>query len=190
MATPVVHVWPHVLQLSTSVVVFVQPPLQRFGVAPEHPEAHEYVLPEATHVGVAPLHAVPQPPQLFAVLSVTQAPLQLVKPVSQAKVHALFTHTAWALATLVVQAWPHVAQLFESLVGSTQLPLQFVGAADGHPETHEYAPAEPAHTAVLPLHPLPQLPQFAEVVNWTQAPPQRLYPLLQANEQVPSRHAG
>jgi hypothetical protein len=54
--------------------------------------------------------------------------------------------------------------LFESLVGSTQLPLQFIGAADGHPDTHEYTPAVPAHTPALPLHALPQLPQLAAVV--------------------------
>jgi hypothetical protein len=54
--------------------------------------------------------------------------------------------------------------LFESLVGSTQLPLQFIGAAEGHPDTHEYTPAVPAHTPALPLHALPQLPQLAAVV--------------------------
>jgi hypothetical protein len=74
---------------------------------------------------------------LVAVVSCTQAPLHRVYPLSHATVQALFTHTAWALATFVVHACPHVWQLLESLVVSTQLPLQIVGAADGHPETHE-----------------------------------------------------
>jgi hypothetical protein len=52
-------------------------------------------------------------------------------------VHALLTQTACALATPVVHAFPHVLQLFASLVTSTHAPLQDVGVAVGHPETHE-----------------------------------------------------
>jgi len=190
LATLVVHAWPHVLQLLASLVVLVQVPLQIVGSADVQPEAHAYELPDATHAGVFPLHATPQLPQLAEVVSWTQAPLQRVYPASHAIEQALLTHTAWALATVVVHAWPHALQLFASLVVSTQLPLQFVGATEGHPDTHEYAPAEPAHTPVLPLQALPQLPQLAEVVSSTQAPLQSEYPALQAKEHVPSLHVG
>jgi hypothetical protein len=78
------------------------------------------------------------------------------------------------LATPVEHAWPHALQLFASLVVSTQLPLHGVGAAVGHPETQEYAPAAPAQTGAPPEHAFPQLPQLAAVVYWTQAPAQRL----------------
>jgi hypothetical protein len=174
LATRVEHTLPHVMQLLGSLVRFTQLPLQIVGAAVVQPEAHEYELPDPTHAGVSPLHALPQLPQLAEVLSRTQAPLQGVYPVSQANEHPLLTQTAWALATFVVHALPHVMQLFASLVVSTQPPLQFVGAADGHPDTHEYAPAEPAHTPALPLHALPQRSQLAAVVYWTQAPSQRL----------------
>jgi hypothetical protein len=190
LATSVEHALPHVLQLLASLVRFVQVPLQIVGVADVQPEAHAYELPEATHAGVFPLHVTPQLPQLAEVVSRTQAPLQSVYPVSHAIEHALLTHTAWALATLVVHALPHALQLFASLVVSTQLPLQLVGAADGHPDTHEYAPAAPAHTPVLPLHILPQLPQLAEVVSSTQAPLQSEYPALHSKEHIPAVQVG
>jgi hypothetical protein len=83
------------------------------------------------------------------------------------------TQTACACATLVVHALPHELQLFASLVVSTQLPLHAVGAAAGQLEAHAYEPANPAHT-FEPEHALPQLPQFAGVVNCTQAPLQTL----------------
>lgn len=47
-----------------------------------------------------------------------------------------------------------------------------------------------AHTLVLPEQALPQLPQLADVVSVTHAPPQRLYPASHANEHAPSTHAG
>jgi hypothetical protein len=71
-------------------------------------------------------------------------------------------------------------------VRSTQLPLQLIGAADGHPETHEYAPPAPAQTGVAPPHVVPQLPQLAALAYSTHTPPQRLYPVLHENEQVPA----
>jgi hypothetical protein len=78
-------------------------------------------------------------------------------------VHALSTQTACALATFVVHVFPHVLQLFASLVVSTHPPLQFVGATGGQPDTHEYVPPEPAQKDAAPLHAVPQLPQFAAV---------------------------
>jgi hypothetical protein len=101
----------------------------------------------------------------------------------QEKVQALPTQTALALATFVVHACPQDAQLFPSLVGSTQLPPQRVGAAEGHPDTQEYVPPAPAHTFAAPVQAVPQLPQLAAVASLTQAPAQRLYPPLHANEQ-------
>jgi hypothetical protein len=50
--------------------------------------------------------------------------------------HALLTHTGCALVTVVVHALPHVSQLIGSLVRSTQLLLQLVGALVGQLETH------------------------------------------------------
>jgi hypothetical protein len=58
--------------------------------------------------------------------------------VLHAIVHALLTQTACALATPVVHAFPHVLQLFASLVTSTHVePVHNVGVAGGQPETHE-----------------------------------------------------
>jgi len=168
--------------------VFTQVPLQSVGSDAAHPEEQEYEDPDPTQAGVPPVHALPHVPQLDAVVSCTQAPLHATHPLSQANVQLLLTHTAWALATLVVHAWPHVLQLLESLVGSTQLPLQFIDAAAGHPETHEYAPPEPAHTGVDPVHAAPQLPQLVAVVYCAHAPPQRLYPEWQANAHAPAVH--
>lgn len=167
-----------------------QLPLQSEGAAGGQPEAHEYDPASPTHAGVLPLHAAPQVPQLEEVVNWTQAPLHGVYPASQAYEQAPLTHTGCALAMAVVHAWPHVLQLSASLVVSTQLPLQSVGAADGHPDTHEYAPPAPAHTPVLPVQALPQLPQLAAVVYWTHAPPQRLYPVSHAIAQVPSAQVG
>jgi hypothetical protein len=83
------------------------------------------------------------------------------------KVHPLCTHAASALATFVVHVWPQVLQLAPSLVVSTQLPLQSVGAAAGQPETHEYDPPAPAQTGVpAPASQLaPHLPQLSDVEN-------------------------
>lgn len=131
-ATRVVHACPQVLQLFGSVVVSLHPPVHCVGVAEGHDAAHAYVLPDATHAGVLPLHACPQVPQLAGVDSATQAPPQAEYPLLHAKVHALPTQTAFALATVVVHALPQEPQLFPSLVRSTQPPLQTVAAEDGH----------------------------------------------------------
>jgi len=137
LATWLVHAWPQVWQSTMLVVVSTQLPLQSVGVAAGQPEAHEYEVPDPTHAGVLPLQTLPQPPQLAELESWTQAPLQKVYPVSQANPHTLVTHTGWALATAVEHALPQEVQLFASLVVSTQAPLQSVGAAAGHPDTHE-----------------------------------------------------
>jgi hypothetical protein len=180
LAMPVEHAVEHVPQWLTLLVVSVQVPLHSVGVAAGQPETHE----EFEHTGVPPLHANadPQPPQLLLfVCSLTHAPLHRVNPLSHAKPHALLTHVAAALATLVEQALPQLLQLLTSLVVSTQLPLHVVGAADGQPETHEYAVPDPTHTGALPVHALPHFPQLAAVVSCTQAPLQGVYPVSQAN---------
>jgi hypothetical protein len=53
---------------------------------------------------------------VLLVVVLTHWPLHSVKPLSQAKEQALFTHAAVALATLVVQVWPQVPQLWGSFV--------------------------------------------------------------------------
>jgi hypothetical protein len=85
-------------------------------------------------------------------------------------VHALPTHAAVPWATLVEHLWPHVPQLFASPAVSTHVPPQTAGAAVGHPDAQPYESPEPAHTGVLPLHALPQLPQLVPLVSWMQAP--------------------
>jgi hypothetical protein len=92
------------------------------------------------------------------------------------KPHALPTHAAVALVTPVEHLLPHMPQLTTSLVVSTHPPLHMVGAVPGQPETHEYEPKEPAQTGAPPsgLHAVAQLPQWAAVESWTQAPLQRL----------------
>jgi hypothetical protein len=118
-----------------------------------------------THVEPA-AQGVPQPPQLLASLAKsTHAPLQSAVPLLQVKPHELLVQVAVALATEVEQAWPHVLQLLMSLDGSTQLPLQSIGAIVGQPDAHEYEAVAPTHTGVLPLQPLPQVPQLLEVVS-------------------------
>jgi hypothetical protein len=83
------------------------------------------------------LHALPQLPQLAALVNWTQAPLHALKPLLHVYPQTEFVQRAVALATEVEQAFPQLAQLLGSLVTSTQDPEQSVGAAPGHPETHE-----------------------------------------------------
>ena len=164
LAIPVEHALPQVPQSLALLVVSTQAPLQSVGVPDGQPETHF----EFVHTGVPPLHACPepQPPQLFAsFVKFAQAPLQSVVPLLQVKPHVLLLHVAVALATEVEQAWPHVLQLSMSLVGSTQLPLQSMGATAGQPDAHEYTPLAPTHTGVFPLQALPQVPQLAEPVS-------------------------
>jgi hypothetical protein len=136
---------PHVLQSLVLLVVFTHVPLQSVGVADGQAQLPLW------HVS-PPLHTCPdpQPPQLLlSVCSLTQAPLQAVKPVLHWKVHALVTHAAEAFATPVVQVFPHEPQSFALLVVLTHVEPQSVGVPVGHPDTHE----PPEHTGVPPLHP-------------------------------------
>jgi hypothetical protein len=156
---------------------------------------------EAAHVQTPPLHGTlllqvcgePHPPQLFlSVSKLTQAPLQALKPASHVNVHALPTHAAVALGTVVEHACPHVPQLRASLVVATHPPLQMVGALAGHPDTQEYEPVAPAQTGAPPsgLHAAPQLPQLAAVESCRQAPLQKEKPLLHAKAHAPFWHTG
>jgi hypothetical protein len=77
-ATLVEQTFPHVLQSFKLLFVSTHVPPQSAGVAPEQPEMHKYVPPEPEHTGVPPVHPVPHDPQLAAVVSLTQAPLQRV----------------------------------------------------------------------------------------------------------------
>jgi hypothetical protein len=87
----------------------------------------------------------------------------------------------------VGHAWPHVPQFATFVVVSAQPLAQSCGVAVGQPFVH----AELTHAGV-PLsgtHALPQLPQWGLLlVRSKQAPPQLVYPLLQAMPQVPPLH--
>jgi hypothetical protein len=80
--------------------------------------------------------------------------------------------------------------LFGSLVVSTHVPLQFVGALDGHADTHEYSPLTAAHRGVPPLHALPQPPQLDKVVPSTQTPLHASMLLAQTSPPSPPPVAG
>jgi hypothetical protein len=193
---PLAHVWalahalPQPPQLPTSDCSSTQVLPQRVGAASGQPEAHPYVPPEPAQTGAAPLHALPQLPQLSALVSWTQAPPQSVYPVTQANPHSPLAHAGWALATVVEQTLPQVSQSFTLLVASTQVPPQSVDAVGGQLAAQAYeTPSALAHTGVAPVHALPQLPQSVAVVNGTHAAPQRLKPLLQENAHAPAVHA-
>jgi hypothetical protein len=80
-------------------------------------------------------------------------------------VQALFTHTGWPLASLVVQAWPHPPQFVAVLVVSTQPPPQTVCDALGQVDMHVNTSVDPDPTqkGVLPVQALPQPPQLSAV---------------------------
>jgi hypothetical protein len=148
---------------------------------------------EPVHVGVAlaSVHAMPHAPQLLALLVVstsqpsTAAPLQSANPVAHVPTaQAELAHFAVAWGT--AHAWPQDAQLFASLVVSTQVvPLHSVGAVPGHPDTHEYIPEDARHTGVPPLHAEPvHAPQCAARVRlvsqpFEATPSQSAYPARQ-----------
>jgi hypothetical protein len=97
--------------------------------------------------------------------------LHAEKPALQVNVHALLAHLGCALATVVVQEFPHVLQLLTSFVVSTQLLPQRVGMGAGQFETH----IEPEQTGVPPLQVWPHVPQLLpSLVVLTQAPPHRV----------------
>jgi hypothetical protein len=95
-----------------------------------------------------------------------------------------------APATVVEQALPHIPQWLGLLVVSAHVPPHAVGAVDGQLATQDGAAADPEHRGVLPVHALPQLPQFAALASDTQAPLQALYSLAHANVHAPPAHAG
>lgn len=117
-------------------------------------------------------HSAPQPPQLLlSVEKSAQPPLHELYPLSQAKVHALSTHAADALATPGDgQRFVHVPQSFTLLVVFTHSPLQTVGADAGHVQT------EFSHMALpLQAYAEPQPPQLlSSLVKFTHAPLQRV----------------
>jgi hypothetical protein len=134
LATADVQALPHALQFETSVVVSTQALPHGVGIAGGHPDTQV----DFEHTGVPPLHARPQPPQLFLSLVVsTHPPAHGVKPELQVNEHELAMHAGCAFATPVVQVLPHVLQFARSLVASTHVPPQRSGAAAGHPDTHE-----------------------------------------------------
>jgi hypothetical protein len=79
LATLVVQTLPHVLQLDVLLVVSTHVPPQSVWPA-GHPEMQvaDPPSPPTEQMGVPPVQVVPHAPQLDAVLSCTQAPLQAV----------------------------------------------------------------------------------------------------------------
>lgn len=101
-------------------------------------------------------------------VTATQAPLQSADSLPQTNVHALATHAAWALSSVVVQAWPHAEQLLALLAVSTQVPEHTVEVVDGQVALHAYVPPALAHSGVLPVHVFPQPPQLKALEGSTQ----------------------
>jgi hypothetical protein len=168
-ATLVVQVVPHVPQSSALLVRLTHVEPQSVGVPVGHPDTQ---LP-AEHTGVPPVHAWPHEPQFaLFVCSLTHAPLQSENPLLQENPQALVEQVGVALATLVVQTFPHVLQSLVLFVVLTHVPPQSVWPA-GHPEMHVAVPpsAPPVEQmGVPPEQVVPQAPQLDAVLSCTQAP--------------------
>jgi hypothetical protein len=130
-ATFVVHALPHAPQLLALLVVATHVVPHNVGVAAGHPEAHAYALPEPEHTGVAPAHAVLQPPHVAACdRSVSQpfetTPSQSAHPGAHADAVNAQTPAVHVVAPLTwasaVHSLPHAPQLPVSLVTSTHAP--------------------------------------------------------------------
>jgi hypothetical protein len=80
------------------------------------------------------------------------------------KEHWLFMHVGVACSTWVVHAVLQFPQWFLSLVVSTQVMPQRVGAVPGQPELQEKLPPDPAQSGVCPLHVTPHPPQLLVVL--------------------------
>ena len=158
--TPVVQPLPQAPQLFASLVSSTQVPLHAEGAVAGQPLTHV----EFEHTGVEPVQALPQLPQFAVLFRSVHVPLQRFVPVAQTVVQAPATQAGWVLGTLVVQTLPHVRQLFGSLTVSTQAPEQVVAALEGQVATHAWVPLSGAHTGVVPLHTVPQVPQLDALV--------------------------
>lgn len=101
-----------------------QLPLQGVVVADGQPDRHVYspasapATPAGPHTGVLPEHALPQPPQLSAVVYWMHAPPHRLYPALHANEHVPAPQVGWALAMDVGHALPQVPQL-RGLVRST-----------------------------------------------------------------------
>jgi hypothetical protein len=125
--SPVGQAVPQTLQLFESVCRFTHVPVQSLAPVGQTQLEPWQVLP--------PVHVAPHAPQLLLSLVMSvQAPLQSLNPVLQARVQAPIAQAGTALATVVVQALPHVLQLLALLDGSTHDVLQRVGVAAGQPD--------------------------------------------------------
>jgi hypothetical protein len=165
----VVHAWPHVPQLSWSVLRFLQTPVQSVS-----PVGQVQLL--DTHVFGA-LHDRPQPPQfaLSLLVSTHEVP-QVVFGGGQVVVHAPEEQSFGD-----AQGTPQPPQLAGSVLVSTHFPAQSVlppvHAQD--PDTHVSSERQI----------VPQPPQFvpSDLVS-TQEPPQSVRPVPHVDEQWPEEH--
>jgi hypothetical protein len=107
---------------------------------------------------------LPQLPQLLLSLEKSaHPPPQGVYPPLQVWLHELLEQVGVAWGIEVVHWLPHAPQLFESLVGSTQVVPHSLGAFAGQPELHEYELPAPAQLGVPALHIAPHAPQLLGV---------------------------
>jgi hypothetical protein len=143
------------LPKASHVVPLLQQPLQPLIVLQTH-WPPEQMVPGA--------HTLPQLPQLLLSLEKSaHPPAHDVYPPLQVKPHELPEQFGVAWAIVVVHLLPHAPQLFESLVGSTQVVPHSLGAFAGQPELHEYELPAPAQLGVPPLHVVPHAPQLLVV---------------------------
>lgn len=133
LPTIVVHAFPHSLQLVVLLAVFTHVAPHKVGVAARHPDAHANVLPDPEQTGVAPEHAVLQPPQVAPCeMSVSQPlawlPSQSIQPGAHdegANAQAPAEHEAApSTCARLLQSLPQLPQLPVSLVTLTHAPLQ------------------------------------------------------------------
>lgn len=106
-------------------------------------------------------YAAPQPPQLLLSLrKSTHALAQYFSPVGHENVQTPPTQAGTALATVVVQTFPHVLQLLGLVAVFTQVPLQEVGVPGGQIDVQAYPPPALAQRGADGGQLLVQLPHW------------------------------
>jgi hypothetical protein len=107
--------------------------------------------------------------------------------VSHAYEHPPSSHTAWAWGTVTEHAVPHDEQLNGSLLVFEQVPLQFIGDAEGQLDAQTNDPPLPgAQRVALPPQATPQLPQFEAAEGLRHPPSQERSPCRQPLAMPPS----
>ena len=149
------HTAPHAPQFVALVFVFVSHPLLLFASQSLNPVAHTGAQAPALHevVPFVLVHAVPQAPQLEALVAVLVSQpssavgaagfVQLPYPDVHVEVHTPPEHAL--VATLVAaQARPHAPQLFASVPVATSHPLLATPSQFAYPALQDATPHTPA----------------------------------------------